>query len=261
MVDVLALSVWALVTGGTPLVLATVPYLRSRIPDRTAHLMLGLSAGILLGLSLLHIVPEAFEVAAGSVPALPPQGVPAGIALGFFALLLVERELIHRIRGHPIDHGHVHFEDGRAIQPFGTLALGALTIHGLVDGFVIPLGFDIDPTVGTVIGLAVAIHQIPDSFAALAIGFASTADRRKAAVFVLATAVDTPLGILVGVLFLGMGTPLIALGLAFSAGSFLFVSAADLIPELQHRARSALVTASIVVGFLLVAALAFLPGG
>lgn len=257
MADVLALAWWALVTGGTPLVLATVPLLRTRISDRTAHLMLGLSAGILLGLSFLSIIPESFEAA--EVSALPPQAVPFGIALGFFALLLLERELIHRVRAHPIEHGHVHFENGRAIQPFGTLALGALTIHGLVDGFVIPLGFGLSTAVGTVIGLAVALHQIPDSFAALAVGITATRNRKQAAAFVLATAIDTPLGILAGVFFLGMGTSLIAIGLAFSAGTFLFVSAADLIPELQHRARSALVTAMIVVGFAVVGALAFLP--
>jgi zinc transporter ZupT len=223
--------------------------------------MLGLSAGILLGLSLLNVVPEAFDLASGASPPLPPQTVPLGIALGFFALLLLEREFIRRVSGHPIDHGHVHFDEGRAIQPFGTLALGALALHGIVDGFVIPLGFGVNPTVGTVIGLAVALHQIPDSFAALAVGMTATSSRRRSAGFVLMTAIDTPLGILLGVLFLGMGTSLIAVGLAFSAGTFLFVSAADLIPELQHRARSALVTVSIVAGFLLVCALALLPGG
>lgn len=257
MVDVAGLAFWALVTGGTPLVLATVPLLRTRISDGTAHLMLGLSAGILLGLSLLNIIPESFEAAEGS--SLPPQAVPFGIALGFLALLLLERELIHRVSTHPIEHGHVHFENGRAIQPFGTLALGALMIHGLVDGFVIPLGFGVNTAVGTVIGLAVALHQIPDSFAALAVGIAATPDRKRWATFVLATAIDTPLGIALGVLFLEMSTSFIAIGLAFSAGTFLFVSAADLIPELQHRARSALVTAMIVVGFAVVGALAFLP--
>jgi len=262
MADPAALALWALLTGGTPVALAAVPFLRTRLSDRTTHIMLGLSAGILLGLSFLHIIPESFEAAdQPAASGLPPQAVPIGMAAGFLALLIAEHELIRRGNARlETSHATVHFEDGRPIQPFGTLAFGALMIHGLVDGFVIPLGFELGAGIGTVIGFAVALHQIPDSFAALAVGLASSPNRRRAAAFALATAIDTPVGILLGLLFLGMGAPLVAIGLAFSAGTFLFVSAADLIPELQHRARSLLVTLSIIVGFLVVGALTLLPG-
>src|SRR3972149_4727024 len=66
MVELGSLVLWAAVTGGTPLALAAVPYLRTHVPDRTTHLMLGLSAGILLGLSFLNLIPESFEAAEGS---------------------------------------------------------------------------------------------------------------------------------------------------------------------------------------------------
>jgi zinc transporter ZupT len=259
--DVGTLAVWALVTGGTPLVLAAVPVLRTRLSDRTTHVMLGVSAGILLGLSFLHILPESFEVSESL--GLPSQAVPLGVAAGFFVLMLIERQAFHR--GHPAGTDHrderdrAHEADGHVIHPFGTLALSALTIHGLVDGFVIPLGFEIGGATGTVIVLAVALHQIPDSFAALAVGLASTRSRRAATGFVVATAIDTPLGIGLGIGFLGAGASWLAVGLAFSAGTFLFVSAADLIPELQHRSRSLLVSLAIVLGFAGVGLLAFLP--
>jgi len=259
MVDLAAMGVWALVTGGTPLVLASVPILRARISDRTIHLMLGLSAGILLGLSFIDILPETFEAA--SAVGLAAQAVPLGIAAGFFTLLIVERQLIRRAHAEERHlEGHIHFADGHVIQPFGTLAVSALAIHGLVDGFVIPLGFELAGAVGTVIVLGVALHQIPDSFAALAVGLATSTDRGKGLWYILPTAIDTPLGILLGVLFVGTGAALIPVGLAFSGGTFLFVSAADLIPELQHRARSLLVTLSIILGFAIVLALSvFVP--
>lgn len=247
------LGVWALITGGTPLILASVPFLRTRFSDQASHLMLGLSAGILGGLVIFDILPESFEAAADQ--GLPPQVVPIAIGAGFFFLLLIERHLIGASK-----RGQGHFEDGRRIQPFGTLAMSALTVHGTIDGFVIPLAFELGGSVGTVIVLAVALHQVPDSFAALAVGLSTQADRRTALTYVLITAIDTPIGILLGVLFLGAGTQWLPLGLGFSAGTFLFVSAADLIPELQHRSRSLLVTASIVVGFLVVLGLSFLPG-
>ena len=252
--DWIQLAFWALITGGTPLVLLAVPYLAQRISDRGLHLMLGLSAGILGGLAAIDIIPEAFDTAA-SIPDLPSHAVPLGIAGGFFLLFVVERHLLG-----PKGGAHSHFENGKPIQSFGSLAASALVLHGTIDGFVIPLGFAISNVVGTVIVLAVALHQIPDSFAAMTVGLASGSSRRTARAYVGATAADTPVGIVLGVLFLSAGTAWLPVGLAFSAGTFLFVSAADLIPELQHRSRSILVTASVVLGFAIVLGLSFLPG-
>lgn len=251
--DWVQLAFWALITGGTPLILLTVPYLKARISDRTMHLMLGLSAGILGGLATIDILPESFATAADLN--LPPQAVPFGIAAGFFLLFLVERHLLA-----PGDSAHPHFENGKPIQSFGTLAVSALTVHGTMDGFVIPLGFAISPVVGTVIVLAIALHQIPDSFAAVTVGLVAGTSRRTALKYVVATAADTPIGIILGALFLSVGASWLPVGLAFSAGTFLFVSAADLIPELQHRSRSFLVTLSVVLGFAIVFALTFFPG-
>lgn len=254
-VDWLQLGLWALVTGGTPLVLAVVPRWKNRISEGTTHLMLGLSAGILGGLATLDILPESFRAAAESpLPSwVQNRAVPLGIGGGFLVLLLVERHLIRAAE-------HAHYEDGRPIQPFGTLAVSALTVHGVIDGFVIPLGFALGAGLGTVIVLAVAIHQVPDTFAAVSVGLGANAPRRTLFVYVAATALDTPLGILFGVAFLGLGTAWLPIGLGFSAGTFLFVSAADLVPELQHKARSLLVTMSIIGGFALVFLLTYLPG-
>ncbi|TLZ70320.1 MAG: ZIP family metal transporter [Methanobacteriota archaeon] len=250
MVDIGLMLLWAAITGGTPLVILVIPLARSRISDRVTHLMLGLSAGILLGISLFDILPESLDLVRGN-----PQGsrlVAIGTAAGFLGLLLVERTLLTR------GGSQAHFEEGREIRPFGTLAMSALAVHGFVDGFVIPLGFEAGAAVGLVITLAIALHQIPDSFAGASVSIASLRSRRIVLGFVLATAIDTPIGIGVGSLFVTASAAWLPIGLAFCAGTFLFVSAADLIPELQHRARSLLVTASIFGGFVIVAALTLL---
>lgn len=148
------------------------------------------------------------------------------------------------------------------MQPFGTLAPGALALHGFTDGFAIPLGFTARGALGTVITLAIVLHQIPDSFAAVSMGLGSGRTRRQLLLYVVPSFVDPPAGILFGTLFACIGDLYIALGLGFSAGTFIFVSVADLIPELHHRARSATVVLWIFIGFLVVTALSFLlPAG
>lgn len=255
MVDPGLMLLWAGITGGTPLVIVLIPMARYRISDRVTHLMLGVSAGILLGISLIDVLPESLDLVRDD-----PQGsrlVALGAAAGFLGLLLVERALL---AGRENGGGHTHTEDGQRIRPFGTLAMSALAIHGFVDGFVIPLGYQAGAVVGLVITLAVALHQIPDSFAAASVSVAATRTRRAAIGFALATAIDTPVGILFGSVFLTASVVWLPFGLAFSAGTFLFVSAADIIPELQHRTRSVLVTLSIFAGFGGVAAISLFLG-
>lgn len=93
---------------------------------------------------------------------------------------------------------------------------------------------------------------------ALSLALGSTDNKKQAFLYVLATAVDTPIGIVIGLILVGLGTFMIPLGLGLSAGTFIYVSASDLVPELQHRARSPLVVVSMALGFLLVMALSFI---
>jgi zinc transporter ZupT len=245
------LVLWAAVTFATPLAVAALPLSRRIVGDRTIHVMLGLSAGLLLGICLVNILPESFALLGSGSPML----VAGGVFAGFFVLLLVEFFVLH---GGGEDH---HFGKGPAARPFGALALGALVFHGALDGLVIPLAFSINVAAGTAVTLAIALHQIPDSFAAVSIALAAGFDRRRSARFVLISAADTPLGMLLGLTLLSFGVGFLPFALAFAAGTFLFVAAVDLIPELQHRSRSPLVAVMILVGFLAVAVLtALLPG-
>ncbi len=247
--DPLLLLFWGLVTFATPLVLLFIPYIKEHISQKALHIMLGFSAGLLGGITFIDILPEAFEYV--EEQGLSHLIISAGVAIGLFLPFIIERHML----GSEKRHSHAHMEDDREIRPMGTLAISALAIHGVVDGFVIPIGFSAGAEIGTVITLAIALHQIPDSFSAATIGIAAGYDRRKIAMFMVLTALDTPVGIVIGYLFLGAGTWIIPLGFGLTAGTFIFVSAADLIPELQHRTKSVWVTMSIIMGFAFVGVL------
>lgn len=248
------MAYWALVTFATPLIIALLPLFRVHISERVLHLMLGFSAGILGGVTFVDILPEAFSIAREM--SLLTIYVPAGVGVGFFILLVVERYLL---ASQEIHGGHFHIHGKPALDPsHGLMGVSALTFHGFMDGFVIPVGFSAGPTVGLIVTLAVAIHQIPDSFAALSLALGSTDSKRQAFLYVIATAVDTPVGIAIGLLLVGLGSFMVPLGLGLSAGTFIYVSASDLVPELQHEARSPLVVVSMALGFSLVMLLSLL---
>ncbi len=245
MVNLFDLIPWMLITGIVPLIMLFIPYFKSKINELTLHLMLGASAGILLGISFFDIIPEAYK--------LNLQTAGIGIALGFLTLLIVEHFLMRdKVGGHK--------SGKKNIQPFGTLALGGMVAHGLVDGFVIPLGFSAGPEVGIIVGLAIALHQIPDSFVAASVSLGAGFSKKNSMLSIILTALDTPVGIIAGLLFLGTGGWLVPIGMGFAAGTFIFVAAADLIPELQHTEKRTSVIVSIIAGIVLVALLTnFLP--
>ncbi len=247
------LAFWAAITFATPLIIALHPLSRFRTSERTLHLMLGFSAGILGGVTFVDILPEAFGTTSGTGLNL----ASLGIAIGFFLLLVEERYLIGSGELHG---GQFHIHDNRTmLDPrHGSVGLSALTVHGFMDGFVIPVSFSAGAEVGTVVTFAVVLHQIPDSFAALSLALGTTESKRRAAWYVLVTAVDTPLGIGLGALLVGLGSFMIPLGLGISAGTFIYVSASDLVPELQHRTRSPLVVVSMILGFVVVASFSVL---
>jgi zinc transporter ZupT len=244
---------WALITFATPLIIALFPFFRVKIGERVLHLMLGFSAGILGGVTFVDILPEAFAIA--KELSILSVYVSSGVGVGFFVLLLAERYLL----GLQEIHGRHFIHDSSAPDPSrGLMAVGALTFHGFMDGFVIPMGFSAGPAVGIIVSLAITLHQIPDSFAALALSLRAASSRKQIFFSVLATAADTPVGIVFGLLLVSLGNSMIPFGLGLSAGTFIYVSAVDIVPELQHETRSKLVLLSMTLGFLLVSGLSLI---
>ena len=250
-----AINFWQLALLGAltlfpPLVLVAVPYIGKRLEDKLLHPMLGISAGILLGLVFFDILPEGFALADDlKVSAIY---ISVAVLAGFFVLTMVERYMLDK------GMAHGHEADGVNIKPFGSLGVAALTVHGFMDGFVIPISLSASVQLGLVVAVAMTIHQIPDSFAALSMALSAGYGKKETAKYVLLTALDTPVGIIVGVIVLlganaaGIAGILVLLSLGFSAGTFIFVSAADLIPELQHSSKSMSVALFILVGFVVI---------
>jgi len=256
MFDVLLLVILGALTLFPPLTMMAVPYLGKRFSKRLLHPMLGISAGLLLGIVFLDIIPEGNRLTAELKAS--PMVFGVAILIGFFVLTVIEQYMLRK------GMGHGHEAHGVKIKPFGTLGIAALTVHGLTDGFVIPIALASSTTLVLVITATMVIHQVPDSFTGVSMALAAGHTKKKAAMLTLITAVDTPIGIVFGALAYlganatGLANWLVLLALGISAGTFIFVSAADIIPELQHHSQSMRVTLFILVGFAIVLAFTFM---
>jgi zinc and cadmium transporter len=149
----------------------------------------------------------------------------------FFVL---EKLLRHH---HGTLHVHHHAEHPPA-PPLAMINLLGDALHNLIDGVLIAASYLTSPTLGLATTLAVLLHEIPQELGDFGVLIHSGLPVRRAVLLNLASA---SLSIAGAALTLALGSvggaALTGALLPIAAGGFVYIAAADLIPELQHDRR------------------------
>lgn len=204
-----------------------------RIRDKL-HLVLGFSAGAVAGLAFFDLLPEAFTLAGSTHDA---NTIAFFAAMGFFGYLILDRLILLHSHEH---EGHAHTARGS----FGALTLSA---HSFFDGIAIGIGFQVSPVLGFVVTAAVLAHDFSDGINTVNLLLKSGGSRAKAYRWLLIDALAPALGVAT-TLFITLPSSYVGLILAAFVGSFLYLSASDLIPESHHQHPHALTTMMTIVG-------------
>jgi zinc and cadmium transporter len=224
----------------------TLPGLRSH---RFLLVLVAVAAGTLVGDAFFHLIPEASH--SWEERGLAQMGL--FIVLGFVAFFLLEvlvrARHSHLERAEPEVHGHDHHGHAGAVAPYAWTNLIGDGIHNFLDGAVIATAFLVDVPLGIATTVAVVIHEVPQELGDFAVLLRSGMSAGKALLFNLATALMAAIGAIL-VLALGIEVGILeAYGLPFIAGAFVYIAAADLIPELHHHSRGR-EAATIFLAFL-----------
>jgi zinc and cadmium transporter len=192
-----------------------LPLLRD-LSQRVLALLLSFSAGVLLGAVFFHMLPEIGRVLTDTV------GWP--ILAGFLLIFVMERFVfVHACEERECD-----------IHQMGIPAFLGISLHSLLDGIALGAGL-ILPELGPVVLLAVVIHKMPDSMSISSILLSAGWRRSKVAMLSLVFSLTTPVGALFAYLFLRALSPEnVAIALGISAGTFLAIATADILPQI-HR--------------------------
>ncbi len=217
-------------------------YLALRFAERV-HLVLGFSAGAVIGVALLDLLPEAMRAGA---PTLGEFGIAAAVAGGFLAYLVVDRAFLIGAAGETSHRGH--------------LGAGSLTVHSVLDGFGIGLGFQVSTAVGAVLALAVLAHDLADGMNTVNLSVGGAHSRRATRAWLTADALAPLVGIGLSLL---LRVPEAALAplLAVFAGFFLYIGASELLPESHHRHPRPWTTITTVLGVVLIGVVVRLANG
>jgi zinc transporter 1/2/3 len=202
------------------------------------------AAGLFLAIGLLHFLPHATEAFALHGSVFPTASL---LALGAFLLLLLLEHVLLPDSAHRAAHEHSgegSHGHGAAGHPgpgpdalAGTspyILVVALSTHSVLAGFA--LGADSDAHGALLTFLAIIVHK---STAGLALGLALLAAAtppRRALRLVLAFALMTPAGIVLGVVAGGLLSSDMQLlfdggATALAAGTFLYIGAFDLLQD------------------------------
>jgi zinc transporter ZupT len=192
------------------------------------HLILGFSAGAVIGVAFFDLLPEAINMGIGFHG---PSVILSWTALGFLAYLVLDRILLFH---------------GDSAQRAGVGA-GVLCCHSLLDGVAIGLAFQASRAVGIVVAIAVLTHDFSDGVNTMNIVLKNRGDRSRALRWLLLDAVAPVVGIASTLLFELPGNQF-GIVLALFAGFFLYIGASDLIPESYHAHPKFLTTVMTLAG-------------
>jgi ZIP family zinc transporter len=205
-----------------------------RLKDRL-HLILGFSAGAVIGVAFFDLIPEALELAEGTYDA---SVITAVMALGFAIYLVLDRLVI--LHAHHEDERHAHSERG-------ALGAGTLSLHSFLDGAAIGLAFQVSTEVGLVVTLAVLAHDFSDGINTVNMILKSGGTRARALKWLCIDATAPVLGVALASV-VAVHESQLALLLALFAGFFLYIGASDLLPESHHAHPVRWTTVATIVG-------------
>lgn len=198
---------------------------------RVVQGLVSLSAGVLLGTSLLHVLPEAFESKA------EPHDLFLTLLFGLLGFWLLEKAELYR-HGHHHEgdghHHHDHFDEAQAGRGGLSILLGD-SIHNFCDGIIIAAAFLADVRLGMVTAMAVIAHEIPQEAGDFIVLINAGFTRGKALFYNALSGLASVLGGVVGYFVVGPWESLFPYLLVVASSSFIYVAVADLLPQLQQR--------------------------
>lgn len=198
--------------------------------QRSLKAIMAFSAGLLIGVVFLDLVPEITEISHAS--AVDMRGLMVVLICGFMAIFLLEKlTIIHSEKTHGAP-GHHHV--------VGVVGAIGLSFHSFLDGLAIGVGFQAGREVGFVVLLAVLAHDFADGLNTVTFMLATRNSRwRTIALLVVDATAPVAGALLAG--FLRIEPHMIAYQLAFFAGFLLYLGASDLLPQVHDHPKFTLI--------------------
>lgn len=201
--------------------------------QRQSIYFIAFAAGVLISVSLLHIVPESFDM----VP-----NAPFYLLGGYLFLYLFNRFICAFVCEQRPD---IHYG-------LGLVPLIGIGLHSFIDGFVYSIAFSVSTFTGWLTTIGMVLHEFPEGIITYLLLLRGGFQQRTSLLLAfIAAGLTTPLGTLISYPFISeLKPPLLGTLLAISGGALLYVGATHLLPQAEHERRRFTVLA-LIAGVLI----------
>jgi len=191
---------------------------KEKILNKILILLIGFSAGGLIGGAFLHLIPESLEE-------IEPHACFLYVIIGFILFFILERYFHWR-----------HCHEGKCdIHAFTYLNLIGDGIHNFADGLVIGASFMVNINFGIITSLVIIAHEIPQEIGDFGVLIYGGFSKAKALFFNFLSAITCIIGAGMGYLLAEGIKDFSRILLPVTAGGFIYIAACDLIPELHKQ--------------------------
>lgn len=179
--------------------------------------LVSFAAGSMLAVSFFDLLPTAIA-GHGSIMLMMEYLVG-----GFVIFLLLEKGFFYY---------HCHEENCERHSSVKLVMVGD-SAHNFLDGVAIAASFLVSPALGLATTLAIIIHEVPQEVGDMGVLVHAGYSNSKALFFNLLSGAFAVLGGVAGFYYLNRFESFIPYILALTAGGFIYIAAADLLPEIH----------------------------
>jgi len=220
-----------------------------RAKDRF-HLVLGLSAGLLLGLVGFDLLPEIFEMNSSDLGGV--KTISIALISGFLFLHFLE-QFVGSHEPAESDYGHDH---KHAVEIAGVVGAVAMAGHIFLDGVALALAFKVSTELGIAVFIAMIVHAFSDGLNTVALLIKTNQWREKGKYLLGLDAVARIGGAAIGSA-LTVSDANLAIYLAAFSGIVIYLATSHILPEAhsKHPSKVTMVATltGVVIMWLLVA--------
>lgn len=187
---------------------------------RNASYFACFAAGVLVSVSLLHLVPKAIALSAGA---------PVFILGGYLLMHLFNRFITAFVCDRPATEDYA----------LGLVPMLGIGLHSFIDGIVYTVTFSVSAFTGVLVSIGMVLHEFPEGvFTYVLLRKGGLRERAALWAAVFAAALTTPLGTAVSFPIISrIDQPVLAALLALSAGALIYVGASHLLPAAEREPR------------------------
>ena len=227
---------------------------------------LGLSAGVMIFISMAEMFPESQEMIAGTGLTHGEAFVLVAFFVGMGIITLIdfaipEYENPHEAPGLSLDSKTAavgmleQTGNEKAMHRLGLLSALAIAVHNFPEGIATFIGALNDPEMGAGITFAIAIHNIPEGIAVAIPIYYATKSKGKALLYATLSGMSEVIGALLclavtaifGIELTG-GGPAFPLVMSAVAGIMIYISLDELLPTAEKYGKHHIAIAGVVGG-------------